>query len=119
MQGLSQREKLTDFLNWLVTAINHTFFFLTSGEAGIVSRKLSEKEREQFFNNLIKQQKELLSALSIHLSEADVRVFGNLLINLFMVCSSREKDHCYYEASYDDMINQLVRGIIEFVDSRK
>lgn len=117
-QGLLPREKLTAFLEWLVTAINHTFFFMLPGEAEEVGGKLSKEERERFFNNLLKQQKDLLSAMSIHMEETDMRVFGNLIINLFMVCGSGGSS-CYYKDSVDDMINQLIRGIVVYVESKQ
>lgn len=115
MQGLCPKERLTAFLEWLVSAINHTFFFLTPGEAGDVSRKLSETELEQFFLNLVRQQEMILQTLKIPIGKVDVRVFGNLIINLFMLCSSRERDFCYYQEVFDDTLKQLVQGIVHYV----
>lgn len=112
---LSSEEKLTAFLEWLTTVINHTFFFMTPGEAEEVSRQLSETELEHFFEHLIKQQKKILAVLSIHMEDEEVRVFGNLIINLFMFCGSRGKDYCYYQGVIDETISQLINGIVAFV----
>lgn len=119
MQGIPSEEKLQRFLEWLAEVINDSFFFLTPDEAGDVSRQLSFSEREQFFVNLVRQQKKILAAFGIYMNEEDIRVFGNLIINLFMICSSRGKDYCYYDEALDDSIHQLIKGIVAFVSECK
>lgn len=115
ISGLTQREKLVTFLKWLISVMNHTFFFLTPGEAGYVSQMLTEQEREVFFKNLVNQQKKILQAFLIDTETVNVYVFGNLVINLFMVCSSREKMYCYHQESFDDTLLCLIRGIADSV----
>ena len=111
---LTQREKLVTFMKWLVSSINHTIFFLTPGEAGHVSQMLTDQEREVFFQNLVNQQSKILRAFSIDLDTVNVYVFGNLVINLFMVCGSKENMDCYHQESFDEALLCLIRGIADY-----
>lgn len=115
MQGAMPIEKLNLFLEWLVSVINHTFFFLTPEDMGEVNKKLSTEEREQFFANLVKQQEKILESLKISTEGLDIRVFGNMIINLFVICANRDEAVYYHQDAFDGMVSELVQGIVNYV----